>query len=143
MASQTGPFKVLQSNIHSILSTVCVGLAYAPSITRTMSFIITWFNYNDAFLNNTMPDFEKQKKIIDILNQKGAILPCPRCGKASFSVLDEYITLAIQKDLSNIIIGGFSIPAAVAICNNCGYIRYPVGSEISTFSHASFIVSPL
>ncbi len=65
---------------------------------------------------------EKQKKIMAALKDKGAILPCPRCGKQDFTLLDDYTTLAIQKNFDNIVIGGPSIPSAVVICSNCGYI---------------------
>ena len=78
-------------------------------------------NYNEYMsMNNTMN--ERQKEFVDVFNSKGANKPCPRCGKNSFAIIEEYITLSIQKDLNNIVIGGPSIPTAAAICNNCGYI---------------------
>jgi hypothetical protein len=88
-----------------------------------MSFSDRKVNYKECLsLNNIMTELERQDKIIDVFSRKGANKPCPRCGKNSFAIIEEYITLAIQKDLNNIVIGGPSIPAAVAICNNCGYI---------------------
>jgi predicted nucleic-acid-binding Zn-ribbon protein len=71
-----------------------------------------------------MVETERQKEIIAILQERGANLPCPRCGRKNFSLLEEYISLSIQKDLNNIVIGGPSIPSAITICTNCGYISF-------------------
>lgn len=64
------------------------------------------------------------KEIIDALNQKGVNRPCPRCGNNSFSTAGE--TLLSLQDLSKqpaaFVIGGQSIPAAIVICDRCGYI---------------------
>lgn len=67
---------------------------------------------------------EKDKqRIADELTKRGATRACPRCGQSQFTVLDGYFNHPIQGELSgNLVIGGPSIPVAVVVCNNCGFL---------------------
>lgn len=64
---------------------------------------------------------ENKQRIIKALEEKGAKLPCPRCGNNSFMLLDGYFNQTIQTDLKGVVLGGTSVPSVVVICNRCGY----------------------
>jgi len=62
-------------------------------------------------------------KIADLLTKKGAVHPCHRCGRASFTVLEGYSNLILQDDISiGLVIGGPSVPVVLVACSNCGAI---------------------
>ncbi len=66
-----------------------------------------------------------KKRIAQILSERGAMLPCHRCGNKSFSILDDYTKIPIQQDIDKIqdtILGGESVPAVIVACNKCGAI---------------------
>lgn len=65
---------------------------------------------------------EQKEKIIKVLEEKGAKLPCPRCGNNSFILIDGYLNQTIQAELKGIVIGGPSLPSIVIACNRCGYL---------------------
>ena len=65
---------------------------------------------------------EHKEKIIKVLDEKGAKLPCPRCGNNNFTLLDGYFNQTIQTELKGMIIGGPSVPSVVIVCNRCGYL---------------------
>ena len=65
---------------------------------------------------------EQKQRIIKALKDRGAKLPCPRCGNDSFTLLDGYFNQTIQTELKGMVIGGPSIPSAVVACNRCGYL---------------------
>ena len=65
---------------------------------------------------------ETRDKIIAVLTEKGAVLPCPRCGKSKFATLEGYFNPTVQKDLNTYVVGGDSIPSTVVICTNCGFM---------------------
>jgi hypothetical protein len=70
----------------------------------------------------TMSSDEKQK-IVDALSKKGANLPCPRCNTKNFTLLDGYFNQTIQQKLTaGLVLGGPSVPSAIVVCNNCGYM---------------------
>ena len=57
------------------------------------------------------------------IKQKGATLPCHRCGQNSFIVLGGFTSITLQDDFSGgIVLGGPSVPVAHIACNNCGAI---------------------
>jgi len=62
----------------------------------------------------------RQKKIAEALNERGANLPCPRCGSTDFSVFEDYGSHLLTHDLRSLT--GKSIPTAVIICLKCGYV---------------------
>lgn len=65
---------------------------------------------------------DQNKKVIDALDRVGANLPCPRCGKRNFALVDGYFNHPIQTSLNGLVIGGPSVPSVVVVCNNCGFI---------------------
>lgn len=65
---------------------------------------------------------EEKEKIIKALDERGAKLPCPRCGNNSFTLLDGYFNQTIQTELKGMVIGGPSVPSVVVACNQCGYL---------------------
>jgi ribosomal protein S27AE len=65
---------------------------------------------------------ENQKRIIEILTNKGAIKNCPRCGNDTFGVLGGYINLMLSKEIGSIILGGPTVPTIVTYCQKCGFI---------------------
>jgi len=68
-------------------------------------------------------DEAQKQQIIKALQEKGAVLPCPRCGNQNFTLIDGYFNQSLQKELSNnLIIGGPSIPSVGVVCNKCGFI---------------------
>lgn len=68
---------------------------------------------------------DQKKKIIQALQEKGAVLPCPRCGNQNFTLIDGYFNQSLQKQISNsIIIGGSSVPSIGVVCNRCGFIAH-------------------
>ncbi len=65
---------------------------------------------------------EKKQEIIKALEERGAKLPCPRCGNNSFNLLDGYFNQTIQTNLKGMTLGGPSIPSVVVVCNRCGHL---------------------
>ena len=68
-------------------------------------------------MQQTIPANEKQK-IIKALEDKQALLPCPRCHKQKFTLLDGYFNQPIQQNLQNFNLAGPSLPSAVIVCEN-------------------------
>ncbi|MCX8514660.1 MAG: hypothetical protein ORN24_03750 [Burkholderiales bacterium] len=65
---------------------------------------------------------DEKNKIAKTITERGALLPCPRCGKNQFTLADGYVNTPLQNALNEFIIGGPSIPSVAVICTNCGYI---------------------
>lgn len=66
---------------------------------------------------------EQKKAIIVALEERGAVLPCSRCGNQSFSVMEGYFAPSLQKNLNEgIILGGPTLPSVAVMCNRCGAI---------------------
>jgi len=61
-------------------------------------------------------------EIVRILTERGAILPCPRCGRKEFSLEDGFIFNTLQSDFGVYNIGGSGIPSIVTVCRNCGFM---------------------
>jgi len=73
--------------------------------------------------------WKEKEKIIQALSSKSATRPCPRCGNNSFAILDGYINHFIQSSLGGVTIGGPSVPTAVVVCTNCGWLaEHALGS---------------
>lgn len=68
------------------------------------------------------PNQAEKDKIIKALTERGASLPCPRCGNDAFTLLDGYFNQVIQEDPKGIVLGGRTIPSVVVACNRCGYL---------------------
>ena len=71
--------------------------------------------------NGTPPPGDRQD-VSKALAQRGATLPCPRCGDNNWSVLDAYITHLLTQDVENITLGGPILPTAGVICTRCGFL---------------------
>lgn len=71
-----------------------------------------------------MPKWSQKQKeeIVEALVEKGAQLPCPRCGNTQFSLLDGFYNQPIQPELGSIMLGGPSIPSVVTVCTRCGFM---------------------
>lgn len=65
---------------------------------------------------------EQKQRIIKALEEHGAVLPCPRCGNNSFTLLDGYVNQPVQAELKDVVIGGPSIPTIVVACDRCGFL---------------------
>lgn len=65
---------------------------------------------------------EQAAIIIKTLQEKGAILPCPRCGNNNFTIIPGYFNQAVQTQLTGFVIGGPSLPSAVIMCTRCGFL---------------------
>lgn len=65
---------------------------------------------------------EQKDLIAKSLQERGAKLPCPRCGNDKFIVVDGYFVQTLQKQMTGMTIGGTSIPSAVVACNKCGFL---------------------
>jgi len=74
--------------------------------------------------------------IIDKLKEKGAQLPCPRCGKSQFHIIGESVISVFTKQsgwarLNPQSLAAFypspvessSIPIIIIGCDNCGYLK--------------------
>ena len=67
-------------------------------------------------------DKAQKDKIIQKLVEKGAVLPCPRCGNKEFTIIDGYFNQTLQDELQGLVIGGPSIPSVVTACGRCGFL---------------------
>jgi ribosomal protein S27AE len=75
-----------------------------------------------AYLSNPELTAEQREQIIKALQDRGATNSCPRCGNASFTVLNGYFTHSIQPNLGGLTLGGPSVPTAVVVCTRCGWL---------------------
>jgi ribosomal protein S27AE len=64
----------------------------------------------------------QKDKLIKALTDRGANLPCPRCGNTDFTLLDGYFNQMIQEEPKGIVLGGRTIPSIVIACNRCGFL---------------------
>jgi ribosomal protein L37E len=65
---------------------------------------------------------DQKDKIIKVLTERGANLPCPRCGNNAFTLLDGYFNQIIQEEPKGIVLGGRTIPSIIIACKRCGYL---------------------
>lgn len=65
---------------------------------------------------------EEKISIANTLKQRITTFECPMCRQRGFTLLDGYTEHHIQDDLMSFNIGGNVLPAAVIVCNNCGFI---------------------
>ena len=70
-------------------------------------------------------DENRKKQLADKLTAKGAVLPCPRCSRKEFAILDGYAMHGVQEQPGgDVILGGTSIPTIVVACANCGFLSF-------------------
>ena len=67
-------------------------------------------------------DPQRRTELIQKLNDKGAKLPCPRCGNEDFAVLDGYSTPNIVAEYSQFQLAGRTLPSVITVCSNCGFV---------------------
>jgi hypothetical protein len=60
--------------------------------------------------------------IIRALEARGALLPCPRCGNKSFTVINGYFNHTVRPQTSSVVLEGLSLPTAGVVCNKCGFL---------------------
>jgi predicted RNA-binding Zn-ribbon protein involved in translation (DUF1610 family) len=65
---------------------------------------------------------EEKEKIKNVLEERGAMLPCPRCGNAKFILADGFFNQTVQNESVGIVLGGPSIPSAIVLCTKCGFM---------------------
>jgi hypothetical protein len=65
---------------------------------------------------------QEEKSAIQFELGKRICLGCPRCGNAKFDVVDGYSYRMIQKPGTGLVIGGPTIPCAITVCVNCGFV---------------------
>ena len=65
---------------------------------------------------------EQKNAIIARLKERGAPKSCPMCGKGQWSLMGGYFIHSLQTQLDGLVLGGKSVPAAIIICNHCGFI---------------------
>lgn len=65
---------------------------------------------------------EQKERIVNALRERGAVLPCPRCGNRNFVLLDGYFYHTLQFELPSISLGGAGVPTIAIACTNCGFL---------------------
>ncbi len=65
---------------------------------------------------------ETKRLIAKALGERGATLPCPRCGASEFSILDGYHNQSLQPNLTGLVMGGPSVPTIGVACVKCGFV---------------------
>jgi uncharacterized Zn finger protein len=63
-----------------------------------------------------------KEEIIKALNEKGANLPCHRCGHTSLSVIEGFSRYHLSDSMDANVIGGQGVPIVLVACNKCGAI---------------------
>ena len=71
-----------------------------------------------------------EEKIRHELTVRGAMRSCPRCGQSSFFIAQNFQMMPVQSAIGGpLVLGGNSIPTAIVVCNNCGYLsQHAIGA---------------
>ena len=67
--------------------------------------------------------FDKEK-IIKALGDKKANLPCHRCGKKKFQIIEGFARISLHNDTDAQQETGQGIPSVMVGCDNCGAITH-------------------
>lgn len=59
-----------------------------------------------------------------IRRKNGKGLTCPMCTGNSFVLGEDFVRIDVQQDFKSVSLGGPSIPAAIVVCDNCGFISH-------------------
>lgn len=71
---------------------------------------------------------EIKKLIEEKLKEKSRNLICPICGNGNFVMADGYTQDGLQDQLTNVVLGGRSIPVVIVVCAHCGHVlRFSLG----------------
>ena len=66
---------------------------------------------------------DRKREIVQALANRVNKMECPICHQGRFTLIDGYITDAVQNDFSYQIIGSkTTLPSVALVCNNCGFI---------------------
>ncbi len=65
---------------------------------------------------------ERSKEIVAALESKKVKAICPMCNNDKFQLAPGYFVNVIQNATQEIELSGPSIPVAVLLCNNCGFV---------------------
>ena len=82
---------------------------------------------------------QQRAKIIEILQKRGAVRACSRCGTDNFSLNDGFF-MDLVGDGKNFVLGGPAIPSIVIICTNCGAIYQHALGVLGLFGEFGFPV---
>ena len=63
-----------------------------------------------------------REQIIEALSEKGAKLPCHRCGNLEFALVDGFSKYHLSTNLEVNTIGANGVPVVLTVCNNCGAV---------------------
>ena len=67
-----------------------------------------------------MSKFDKNQ-IVQLLEERGAVNPCSRCGNPKFTILEGFSHLSLQENHNDgVVLGGKSVPIVHVACTNCG-----------------------
>lgn len=78
--------------------------------------------------DNKLLSDDLRDRITAELEKRKALGPCPRCGHSSFVLADGLFAQILQKDLDSLLLGGRTVPTAVVVCTNCGFVsQYALG----------------
>jgi hypothetical protein len=80
---------------------------------------------------------EQKAKIIKALQDRGAVLPCGRCGNNNFS-LSEGLVTNLLGDGKNFTLGGPAIPSVLLICTRCGAMYQHAVGVLGLFDEFGF-----
>lgn len=68
---------------------------------------------------------EEIDKILKALHERGALLPCPRCGNPKFSIAPGYFANLLQPSPASLILGGIpNLPTVAIACEKCGWLAH-------------------
>ena len=69
---------------------------------------------------------EERERIVRILNEKRAVLNCPRCGHREFTFFDGYFNHNFQQEIGGgtLVLGGPTVPSVATICSHCGFMSF-------------------
>jgi hypothetical protein len=100
-----------------------------PAIGRRRSTSVRYgplslylFTRNERLMTDPKLTEAEKRRIADALQRKGVIRGCPMCGHNSWVLADGYFNQTLQTKLSGLVIGGASVPTAVVVCTNCGFV---------------------
>jgi len=66
---------------------------------------------------------DQKREMLAALRERGAVLPCPRCGSERFELADGYIMEFKQSQVRNMVVGSLNRFVTVAsVCGGCGFL---------------------
>lgn len=65
---------------------------------------------------------ELRNEIARALSDRGADMPCPRCGNTRFVLVNGFLADSVQTTLLGVVIGGEHVRSVAVVCDRCGYL---------------------